>query len=205
MWAGVCEVKWHIQVSSEVKIIVVYRNLKWINVKEVLYKCNATTSFASTVRERNFLLMGWSRCWSLLSINQDQEQSYSLLVLKFQFPRMHSSRMRTGRSLTVCRSLLLGGGVSALGGVYSKGVSAWGVSALGGCLLRRGGFCSGGVSAPGGCLLHGGVCSGGLSARGVCGIPTCTEADIPPVDRITDACKNITLATTSLRPVINLI
>ena len=34
------------------------------------------------------------------------------------------------------------------------------------------------------------------------GIPTCTEADTPPVDRITDACKNITLATTSLRPVI---
>ena len=62
---------------------------------------------------------------------------------------MHSSRMRTGRSLAVCR-----GGLSALGG------------------------------------------GGG-------GIPACTEADPPPpVDRITDTSKNITLASTSLRPVM---
>ena len=47
----------------------------------------------------------------------------------------------------------------------------------------------GGVSAPGGCLL------GGVD------IPACTEADTPPVNRMTDWCKNITLATTSLRPV----
>ena len=45
----------------------------------------------------------------------------------------------------------------------------------------------GGVPDPGGCLLPGG---------GGSGIPACTEADTlpPPVDRITDACKNITLA-----------
>ena len=55
---------------------------------------------------------------------------------------MHSSRMRTGRSLTVCRSLLPGGGVSAPGG----------------CLLPGGG----GVSAPGGC----GVSAPGRSAPG---------------------------------------
>ena len=36
--------------------------------------------------------------------------------VKTQITRMHSSRMRTGRSLTVCRSLLPGGGVSPLGG-----------------------------------------------------------------------------------------
>ena len=34
------------------------------------------------------------------------------------------------------------------------------------------------------------------------GIPACTEAD-PPVNRITHTSKNITLATTSLRPIIN--
>ena len=54
-------------------------------------------------------------------------------------------------------------------------------------------LCAGGVSAPGGvgCLLWGGVCfGGGMSAPGGC-IPACTEAD-PPVNRITDACKNIT-------------
>ena len=98
-------------------------------------------------------------------------------------------------------------GVSALGGVCSGGVSAWGCL-LGGC--APGGVCSWGVSAPGGCLLPrwgvsapGGVCSwGGVSApRG--GIPACTEADIPPVNRMTNRCKNFTLATTSLRPVIS--
>ena len=61
-----------------------------------------------------------------------------------------------------------------------------GVSALGG-----GGVCSGGLSDPGG---------GGCLLLGVCGIPACTEAD-PPVNRITDTSKNISLATTSLRPV----
>ena len=57
--------------------------------------------------------------------------------------RMHSSRMRTGRSLTVCRSLVPGGGVVlsprgvylVLGGVLSLGgCQTWGVSDLGGCL-----------------------------------------------------------------------
>ena len=91
--------------------------------------------------------------------------------------RMHSSRMRTGRSLTVCQSLLPGGGVCSQGGCLLEGVSALGVSVLGGLLW--------GVSAPEG---------GG-------GIPTCTETDTPPVNRITNRCKNITLATTSLQPV----
>ena len=67
------------------------------------------------------------------------------------------------------------------------------------CLLQGGGSApggGGGVSAPGGCLLWGGVCSWGG------GIPACTEADPPPVNRMNaDRCKNITLATTSLRPV----
>ena len=86
--------------------------------------------------------------------------------------------------------LLLGGlppgGVSALGGVCS-----WGVSApRGGCLLLGGLLPSGGCLLLGGCLLPGGS-----------GIPACTEADTPPVNRMTNRCKNITLATTSLRPV----
>ena len=158
--------------------------------------------------------------------------------------RMHSTRMRTGRSLTIHRSLLPGGwggggclfllrgclppggvcslGVSALGGggcLLPGGVCSWGVSALGG-VSAPGGVCSGGclllgVSASGGggvcsggCLLQGGsalggVCSWGVSAQGGCGIPACTEVDTPPVNRMTDRCKNITLATTSLLPVIN--
>ena len=35
---------------------------------------------------------------------------------------MHSSRMRTARSLTVSRSICRGGGLSALGGVPAQGV-----------------------------------------------------------------------------------
>ena len=63
----------------------------------------------------------------------------------FSKTRMHSSRMRTGRSLTVCRRLLPGGGYAPWGG-KSSGGCAW----------------SGGVSAPGGW----GICSGGCLVRG---------------------------------------
>ena len=69
--------------------------------------------------------------------------------------------------------------MSALGGLL------WGVSAPGEVSAP------GGVSAPRGCVLLGG---GGIQA--------CTEADTPHVNRMTDTSKNITLATTSLRPVI---
>ena len=86
--------------------------------------------------------------------------------------RMHSSRMRTGRSLTECCSVLPGGVLLGRGG----------------CLVR-GGFSL--VPGGGGSPWSG----GGAWSRG--GSP-----ETPPVDRITDTCKNITLATTSLRPVI---
>ena len=72
---------------------------------------------------------------------------------------MHSSRMRTGRFLTVCRSLLPEGVYLVLRGVYLV---------LGGAYLVPGGER---VSAPEGgqgCLVQrGGVCSRGVSARGV--------------------------------------
>ena len=86
-----------------------------------------------------------------------------------------------------------GGWVSALGG----GCLLWG-----GCLLR-GGLLQG-VSAPGGSALRGGVCSqGGLLQReglllGVVSQHALRQTP-PPVDRITDMIKNITLVTTSLR------
>ena len=57
--------------------------------------------------------------------------------------RMHSSRMRIGRSLTVCWSLLPGG-VSGPGGVWSGGVSGPGGVWLGGSGQR--GVWSGGIS-----------------------------------------------------------
>ena len=100
---------------------------------------------------------------------------------------MHSSRMRTGRSLTVCWSLLPGGEGACL---LQRGwlsapvgsVHSWGVSALGGRGVHsQGGVCSGG----GGCLLPGGVWLGdvcsqgcllpGVSApRGVCSRVVCS-------------------------------
>ena len=54
------------------------------------------------------------------------------------------------------------------------------------CLLRGGAVCSWGVSAPGGACSGGCLLLGGISALGggVCsggGIPTCTEADTPPL------------------------
>ena len=74
--------------------------------------------------------------------------------------RMHSSRMCTGRSLTIC-----------LGGLLPRGV------------------CSQGGSAPGGVCFRGMVTQHALRQT-------------PPLNRMTDRCKNITLVTTSLRPVI---
>ena len=104
---------------------------------------------------------------------------------------MHSSRMRTGRSLTVCRGVLLLGGCLLLvgggclllvgGGSASRGVFASRVvSASGGgvCLLLGVGVCllpgavclQGGSVCFWGCLLPGGVsCFQGVSAsRGMC-------------------------------------
>ena len=54
----------------------------------------------------------------------------------------------------------------------------------------------GGVSGPRGVSAPEGVCShrGVSGPRG--GIPGCTEAD-PPVNRMTERCKNITLPQTS--------
>ena len=131
--------------------------------------------------------------------------------------------MRTGRSLTVCRSLLRGS-MSAWGGVYSRGAALGGCVCLGGCLLLGGlllgGVCSEGCLLLGGCLLPGGVCSWGVSAPGGCLLwglcllqgrvcfqrvsapggwhPSMHWGRHPPVNRMTNRCKNITLATTSL-------
>ena len=71
--------------------------------------------------------------------------------------RMHSGRMRTGRSLTVCCSLLC---VCVWGGVWSQGLSAPRGSGLGG----------GGRSGPGGGLVWGCVsASGGGGGSGLGG------------------------------------
>ena len=125
---------------------------------------------------------------------------------------MHSSRMRTGRSLTVCCSLLPGG-VSLVpgGGGRGEGFSLvpGGVSLVPGGVLPAGGFSlvlGGVLLGPGGCLLGPrGVLPARrvLPAGGVSAWSRGGSLETPPVNRITHTCKNITLATTSLRPVIS--
>ena len=103
--------------------------------------------------------------------------------------------MRTGLSLTVCRSLMPpelgsasrggGGGEKCLlpggGCLLQGGVCFWGVSALGGCCFR-GVSALGWLSASGGvcfwgvCLLPGGVCCWGWgvsASRGGCLLQGC--------------------------------
>ena len=81
---------------------------------------------------------------------------------------MHFSRMHSTRLLPVSPSMHCTGGVCFPGGgLHPGGCLLWGVSAYrGGCLLQ-------------GCLLP------GVSASWEC-IPSCTEADTPLVNRMTD-------------------
>ena len=90
-----------------------------------------------------------------------------------------------------------GGGFSLPGGLPGLWGSAW----SGGGLLGPRGVLLG----PVGCLLAGGFSPGGVSlVPGGGGLPGRGGfSGDPPVDRITDTCKNITLATTSLRSVIS--
>ena len=95
--------------------------------------------------------------------------------------------------------LVRGGSPWGWGSVWSGGGSPW----SGGFSLVPGGSAWSGGVLPGGCLpgLGGSPWSwGGLPGPG--GSP-CRggSPETPPVNRITDTCKNITLATTSLRPV----
>ena len=105
--------------------------------------------------------------------------------------------MRTGRSLTVCCSLLPGGCVPGLGWCLLQG----GCLLLGGCLVG-GGMCLvwGGVCSWGGCLLRGvsargGVCSGGVSHHAL------RQTPLPSLWTDTRLWKYY-LGPTSLRPVI---
>ena len=89
--------------------------------------------------------------------------------------------------------------------VWSWGsVPAWGeCTCLGGCLVPEGVYLPGlggrgGVPAWSGGGLGGVPARGGVWSRG--GVPAWSGTP-PPVDRMTHACENITLAKTSFRPV----
>ena len=127
--------------------------------------------------------------------------------------RMHSSRMRTARSLTVSPSIC-GGGGAWQGGMVGRGHAWWrGMCGRGACM--EGGVHGRGVA----CMAREGICGkgGGICARGgasvvgkghawqrcmhgrgacVAGGHACHTRP-PPVDRMTDGCKNITYPQTS--------
>ena len=166
-----------------------------------------------------------------INITYGYSQYYLFLCVFIFYTRMHSSRMRTGRSLTVFRSLQPGGVYLVPGGTWSGGVYLFpggvpgprGCTWSGGVYLVPGGTWSRGVylvwgvylvPGAGGCTWFWGVY---LVPRGVYLVRGCTwswgvgvylvlggvagQVLPPPVNRMTNRCKNITLAKTSFRPV----
>ena len=110
---------------------------------------------------RDVCSQGGSPCPETSSVNRITHmcKNITLATTSLQpVTRMHSSRMRTGRSLTVCR----GGGVLPAGGVPCPwGLPGGGVSPLPGRVSLPGGFSlSGGCSCPGGSPCRGGVWGG---------------------------------------------
>ena len=148
-----------------------------------LKNCDSNNSSLSKM-PFNFLHIHFRLChlfyWALGS---------TLVRIKIHITRMHSSRMRTGRSWTVCWSQHPGGGVCQVPG----GGSAWPRGGGGVSAWSRGVVCQvlgGSAWSQGGCLIQGGMTSQ----------HALRQTSSPPRGQ-TDTCKNITLATTSLRPV----
>ena len=111
-------------------------------------------------------------------------------MFAFLKTRLHSSRMRTARSLPVSPSMHYGGGK---GGYLPRG-----------CTCPGGGTCRGRRYLSGGC-----TCRGNWYLSGGCTLPRgyvplvlgCRQGYLPryppPVNRMTDRCKNITLPQAS--------
>ena len=149
-----------------------------------------------------------------------------ILYQSLWLTRMHSSRMRTGHSLIVCggggEGFPLPGGSPCPEGspcLEGRGSPCWGQGGLAAWGDGGGSPCLKGFSLPRGVLLARGMvslpggssCPGGFSLPGKV-LPTgwgfsllggLSLLETPPVNRITHSCKNITLATTLLWPVIN--
>ena len=93
--------------------------------------------------------------------------------------------------------MYLPGGIPDWGGTCQRGVYLH----MGGVPARRGVYLpEGGCTWLGGVPAQGGVPAGGVYLPGPGGCAW--SGTPPPVNRMTDACENITLAKTSFRPVI---
>ena len=133
---------------------------------------------------------------------------------------MHSSRMRTARLLPVSPSMHCsqggvpaqwgctcpgggctwpGRGCTCPGGYLPRRVPAWGGLPAQGVYLPRGVYLRGGCTCPRGCTCQGGVPAqgGGVPAQGCVPAGGVPAQVLPPVNRMTDRCKNITLPQTS--------
>ena len=114
-------------------------------------------------------------------------------IVKVIATRLHSSRMRTSHLLPISP------GIHCMEerGAWSWGVGAW-FGEVGGAWSQGWVPGLGDAWSGAGCLVIGSICSqggawsqGGYLLLGWC-IPACNGTD-PPVNRITDTCKNITL------------
>ena len=109
---------------------------------------------------------------------RDKRGHKGLTVMFIYLTRMHSSRMRTASLLPVSPSIHCSRGGGYLpGGIPARGCTCQGIPAQG-------------VYLPEGVNLLGDTCPGGVPAGGV------PAQVLPPVNRMTDRCKNITLPQT---------
>ena len=201
----------------------------------IIHTCASVTLLH--LRHWNYNLLLHNRTDNLQHLLAGKSKTRSWWLKKYKgtkeiITRMHSSRMRTARSLPygwrggslsrgVSGESLFSGSLCLVGGLCLGGlrlgglcpgesvqweVSVWGVSVLGvsvqGGLCPVGGLCTKGVSVQGRSLSLG-PCPGGVSVRVVSvqgwGWGSLSEGGLPdrdplhPVNRITDACENITL------------
>ena len=155
------------------------------------------TSMSTQLDENHKIITTFRDSWTWIIIYVNVKSSHWKT-------RMHSSRipwadtpMPRGR----CSGRLGVGGVYPGGclsrGCLPSGESAQWVSTWRGCLPGRGCLLRGGCLPKGGCLPRAGVCPGGVCLEGSVG------PDTPPVNRITDRCKNIAFQQLLLRTLIN--
>ena len=121
----------------------------------------------------------------------------SVIPMTTAVTRVHSSRMRTDRLLTASQHALPGG-------YLPEGVPTWGVYLPGeylpGVCTCPGGVPAGGVYLPGGSCTRWGYLPRGMYLLGGVYLPeggNCPGTTPPPVNRVTDRCKNITLPQSS--------
>ena len=158
----------NIAITCKIWIIMIYKNciLYLSNLADLLIVKTPTGSISTLTSEvtcgswktqRSFSRFALSLMSPLVSMYEvllkillirEMFLSYTLqrAVQPHQRTRMHSSRMRTGRSLTVCCSPLPGGGGLPVPG----GRSAWSQGGFS-LVTGEGSACSGGV-----CLVRGG-------------------------------------------------